>query len=395
MALWAARQRVSESSSEVRPQPLMQLAAKLNHALAELDTDLRAGGFGQDCRGLARELYASFTATIVATRGTEAEAKAWAIGHALAIDLYRSGRRRGALALLHGLIELASGQCHPTILASLTNAAEAIDQKMGRRRRVALRTDKVADGPSAAAIRPVQGPLAQDTGGEVAVSAHKSERPTPILVPPPDLLAPRRRSRRGRVIIAAAATVLVCIALYVLVTHDGNLIRQSLSTLTSAATSPSDASLANASTSNAPRATVPMAIGSPDKTTTGALTMGTAGGTATGATEKSPPQQVQSQFLSPEEIRYAKARQDQLPADATRILAASAPKTGTPLLDLKTRDGAAAVQTKLRALGYYHHTVDGIWGPMSAAALSTFRQEKGLSSGGVWDLAAQSALLEK
>jgi hypothetical protein len=39
--------------------------------------------------------------------------------------------------------------------------------------------------------------------------------------------------------------------------------------------------------------------------------------------------------------------------------------------------------------------VDGIWGPMSAAALSTFRQEKGLSSGGVWDLAAQSALLGK
>ena len=122
--------------------------------------------------------------------------------------------------------------------------------------------------------------------------------------------------------------------------------------------------------------------------------MGTAGGTAADATEKSPPQ-GQSQFLSPEEVRYAKARQDQLTADATRILASGAPKTGTPLLDLKTRDGAAAVQTKLKALGYYHHTVDGIWGPMSVAALSTFRQEKGLSSGGVWDLAAQSALLGK
>jgi peptidoglycan hydrolase-like protein with peptidoglycan-binding domain len=63
------------------------------------------------------------------------------------------------------------------------------------------------------------------------------------------------------------------------------------------------------------------------------------------------------------------------------------------LLDLKTHDGAAAVQTKLKALGYYHYTVDGIWGPMSVAALSTFRQEKGLNSDGVWDVAAQSALL--
>jgi Putative peptidoglycan binding domain len=392
MALWAARQRVSKSSPEVRSQPLMQLAAKLNHALAELDADLRAGGFGQNCRGLARELYTSLTATIVATRGTEAEAKAWSIGHALAIDLYRSGTRRGALALLEGLIELAAGQCHPEILARLTNAAQAIDQRMGRRRRAGGRTDKVADGPSAASILPVQRPPAQDAGGEVAVPAHESERSTPILVPPPGLLAPRRRSRRGGVIIAAAATTLVGIALYVLVTHDGNLIRHSLSTPTSAATSPSDASLANASRSNAPRATVPMAIGSPDKATTGALAMGIADDTAADATERSPPQGP-GQFLLPDEVRYAKARTDQRKAHAT--LTSRAPKADTPLLDLKTHDGAAAVQTKLRALGYYHHTVDGIWGPMSAAALSTFRQEKGLSSGGVWDLAAQSALLGK
>ena len=120
--------------------------------------------------------------------------------------------------------------------------------------------------------------------------------------------------------------------------------------------------------------------------------MGTAGGTAADVMEKSPPQGP-SQFLLPDEVRYAKARKDQLKAHAT--LASRAPKAGTPLLDLKTRDGAAVAQTKLRALGYYHHTVDGIWGPMSVAALSTFRQEKGLSPGGVWDLAAQSALLGK
>jgi peptidoglycan hydrolase-like protein with peptidoglycan-binding domain len=76
-------------------------------------------------------------------------------------------------------------------------------------------------------------------------------------------------------------------------------------------------------------------------------------------------------------------------------LATRTPEADTPLLDLKTRDGAAAVQAKLKALGYYHRTVDGKWGPRSAAALSSFRQDKGLSSGGVWDLAAQSALLGK
>jgi hypothetical protein len=393
MALWTAKRRGSDSSGEIRPQPLMQLAAKLSHALAELDADLRAGGFGQNCRGLAGELYASFTATIIATRGTEAEATAWTIGHALAIDLYRSGKRRGALALLGGLIELSASQGHPQILARLTSAAEAIEQTMGRRRRTAVRTDKVLDGPSAAAISPVQGSPAQDVGEELAGPAQESEPPTPIFVaPPPDPLAPRRRSRRGGVLIAATATALVGIGLYVLVTYDGNLIRHSPSSLTSAPASPSSASLAKASTFKTPTASVPMANGSSDKAATGAPATGTAGGTAAHATAKSPPQS-QSQFLSPEEARYAKARQDQLTADATRILASTAPKAGTPLLDLKTRNGAAAVQTKLKALGYYHHTVDGIWGPMSVAALSTFRQEKGLSSGGVWDVAAQSALL--
>jgi peptidoglycan hydrolase-like protein with peptidoglycan-binding domain len=101
-----------------------------------------------------------------------------------------------------------------------------------------------------------------------------------------------------------------------------------------------------------------------------------------------------SRFLVPEEVRYAKAKRDEAVADATTVASGSA-KTVAPLLDLKTRNGAAVVQTKLKALGYYHHTVDGVWGPMSVAALSSFRQEKGLTSGGVWDLAAQSALLGK
>ena len=71
----------------------MQVAAKANRALGDLNSDLRAGGFGRNAQGLARELYASFTATIVATKGTDAEAMAWAIGRAVAIDLERAGSR--------------------------------------------------------------------------------------------------------------------------------------------------------------------------------------------------------------------------------------------------------------------------------------------------------------
>jgi len=457
MELRAARRRGSASSADDRPQPLMQLVVKLRHALAELDADLRAEGFGQNSQGLAHELYASFTATIIATRGTVAEATAWTIGQALAIDLYRSGARRGALAVLEGLIEFGASQCHPQVLARLTSAVEAIEQEMGRRRRAAARTGKVSDGPSAAAISPVNAPSAQDVGGELAGPAHESERPTPNLVTPPtdshfgseqdpgeqygkrneeqrsdgeeggrnpmgrqepgsshvasglfgekslpigshkrpvspvpDPVAPRRRSRPGGVIIAAAASALVGIALYLLVTHDGNFIRNSLSTLTSAVISPIDAFLVNASSPKTPTASVPN--GSSYKAATGAPAIRTVGRTAANAMERSSPQ-VESQFLTAEEARYAKARQDQLMAYETRILASREPKAGTPLLDLKTYDGATAVQTKLKALGYYHYTVDGIWGPKSAAALSTFRQEKGLNSDGVWDVAAQSALL--
>jgi hypothetical protein len=296
------------------------------------------------------------------------------------------------LALLEGLIELAADECHAEILASLTNAAEAIDQTLGWHRRAKAKTDKAADGPSAAAVRPVERPPLQDVGEDVAVPANESERPTPASAPPPHALAPRRRSRRGGIIIALAATALVGIALYLLVTHNRNFIRQSLSTLTSFATSPSEASPANAAAAKAPAATVPIAVASPGKPPTGALASETADGAATDATEKSPAHGP-PRFLLPEEVRYAKARTDQQKAPATE--AARTPTADTPLLDLKTRDGAKTVQAKLKVLGYYHHTVDGKWGPMSAAALSSFRQEKGLSSGGVWDLAAQSALLGK
>ena len=77
---------------------------------------------------------------------------------------------------------------------------------------------------------------------------------------------------------------------------------------------------------------------------------------------------------------------------AKRIAATSAGQS-EPLLDLKSHDGAKAVQARLRSLGYYRHKVDGVWGPKSAAALSSFRRDLGLGSTTAWDLATQSALL--
>ena len=144
----SARQR-AEPPPEVQPHPLMEAAARAARSLGELDADLRAGGFGQNCRGLARELYASFTATVVATRGTEAEAMAWALGRALAIDLERAGARRAALALLFGLIEFGASHADPQILARLRETQEAIDQKTGWRRRAAARADKEREAPPA------------------------------------------------------------------------------------------------------------------------------------------------------------------------------------------------------------------------------------------------------
>jgi peptidoglycan hydrolase-like protein with peptidoglycan-binding domain len=48
---------------------------------------------------------------------------------------------------------------------------------------------------------------------------------------------------------------------------------------------------------------------------------------------------------------------------------------------------------RLKSLGYYRQKVDGVWGPKSAAALSSFRRDAGLGSNIAWDLATQSVLM--
>ena len=90
--------------------------------------------------------------------------------------------------------------------------------------------------------------------------------------------------------------------------------------------------------------------------------------------------------------------QDQLKSDAQAILASWSPGMGSSaaaggLIDLQSRQGAAKIQARLKELGYYDRRIDGQWGPKSASALATFRQDKGLGANGIWDIATQTALL--
>src|SRR6266481_4097776 len=158
MAFRVLRRRERDFSAEARPEPLMHIASRANDALGKLDADLRAGGFGPNSRGLARELYASFTATAVGVKGTEDEAIAWGIGRALAIDLDTAGARRGALALLQGLIAFGASHADPQILERLKRTEEAIDPKMASRRRREEKARKVPDRPTAGPRPSVQDP---------------------------------------------------------------------------------------------------------------------------------------------------------------------------------------------------------------------------------------------
>jgi hypothetical protein len=89
---------------------------------------------------------------------------------------------------------------------------------------------------------------------------------------------------------------------------------------------------------------------------------------------------------------------DQIKSDAQAILASWSPGMGSPvvagsLIDLQSHEGAAKIQARLKELGYYDRRIDGQWGPKSASALATFRQDKGLGANGIWDITTQTALL--
>jgi len=241
----------------------------------------------------------------------------------------------------------------------------------------------------------------------------------------PVLASRRSRSHRGRKFVVGAATALVGIVLYLLVGHDRSILQQPSAMLTQFATSLTD----------------PIA---PQKNaSSGAVAARTAAGTDGAASEKVP-SLGSGRLLSSEEVRYcvfqgrrlgylrnqatsnasvqrfnelvtdfnsrcshfrfennalqaaselAATRQAQLKADAAKIVASWPANEVGALIDLQKYDGAFAVQARLKKLGYYHHTVDGVWGPMSVDALSNFRRQTALGADGTWDLATQSALL--
>ena len=111
----------------------MKVVGEATRALPDLARDLKSGGFGHGSRGLARDLYLSFTATVVASRGTEAESMAWALGRALALDLNRIGAREESLTVLRGLIDfIGIAHADKTMLLKLRRDEETIRRELGR-----------------------------------------------------------------------------------------------------------------------------------------------------------------------------------------------------------------------------------------------------------------------
>ncbi|MFI5018794.1 MAG: peptidoglycan-binding protein [Dongiales bacterium] len=308
----------------------------------------------------------------------------------------------------------------------------------------------VGEGELVSRHEPNLSPAVRDLFAETGLSISPDERPAA----PPRILAARRpRSRRLSEFLAGAATAMVAVAIYLLVTHPGNFpghatptVATATATPSSVAAAPPASSVATGPANEVHAVPAPVAHASPENGATDTAAAKAAPGADALPSEILPPQQGVGQLLSPEEVRYcvfqgrrlgylrdqivsndsvqrfntlladfnsrcksfryegdalqsansqADARQDQLKADAGSILTSWTGGSATSLIDLQTHKGAAQVQAKLKALGYYSGKADGAWGPKSAAALSKFRQANDLGADSLWDLTTQSALLGK
>ena len=386
----------------------MQVAAKVSQALRDLDADLRAGGFGQNGRGLARELYASFTATAVATHQTEAETLTWAIGRGLAADLDAAGASQSARMLLAGLIELGEDYANTKSLELLGKTKEAVERRMARRHRAAAGVVKLSNlyraagasllalqrtvastlpAASAAGSDPDHGQLIADSQGD-----EKGKIPRKLSFPHPSTELVAEIARRARTngrsvlplwwhrhhvrasVLGAAAGIAVVGLTYSLGVRDGVLGQHPLVASSEVASSPTTAPSVNARLGDGRRSAIATTIVASDDA---------------GRAVKSWSQGVRK--ISKETFHQIALWLNKLEPAIKRIAAPSASQS--ELLDLKTHDGAKAVKAKLKSLGYYRHKVDGVWGPKSAAALSSFRRDAGLGSNIAWDLATQSMLM--
>ena len=354
------------AGGSARPLPLMQVAAKVSQALRDLDADLRTGGFGQNSRGLARELYASFAATAVATHQTEAESLTWAIGRALAADLDAAGAPQSARILLAGLIELGEYYANAKSLELLGKTKEAVERRMARARRVAARTLKLWNLCRAAGAS-LQALLSSELVAEIARRALGNGR---SVLP---LWWHRHRVRAS--VLAAVAGIALASLTYSLVVREGALGQHPWVASSEVASAPTAASPVTVRLSDGTRSAIATAIATEDDAERAI---------------KSWSQDVRK--ISKETFLQIGQWLNKRELVAKGIAAPSASQS-EPLLDLQTHDGAKAVQAKLKSLGYYRHKVDGVWGPKSAAALSRFRRDTGLGSTIAWDLATQSVLM--
>ena len=402
------RKEIHPADGSARPLALMQVAAKVSQTLRDLDADLRTGGFGQNSRGLARELYASFLATAVATHQTEAETLTWAIGRALAADLDAAGAPHSARILLAGLVELGEDYTNAKSLELLGKTKEAVERRMAQPRPAAARTLKLSNlnraaGASLQALQrnvasflpaalavgsdPDRGQLIADSPGEkkdntprklsfpllsselVTEIAHRARANVRSVLP---LWWHRHRVRAS--VLGAVAGIAPAGLTYSLMVREGALEQHPLVASSAVASSPTAAPPVTVRLSDGTRSAIATAIATEDDAER-AIKSWSQG---VRKISKETFQQI-GQWLNKRELV------------AKRIAAPSASQS--ELLDLKTHDGAKAVKAKLKSLGYYRHKVDGVWGPKSAAALSRFRRDTGLGSTIAWDLATQSVLM--
>jgi hypothetical protein len=64
----------------------------------------------------------------------------------------------------------------------------------------------------------------------------------------------------------------------------------------------------------------------------------------------------------------------------------------SPLRDVQVVDDARAVQRRLAELGHFSGAVSGVWGPVSRAALRSFKEANGLPQDMSWDAETERAL---
>lgn len=76
----------------------------------------------------------------------------------------------------------------------------------------------------------------------------------------------------------------------------------------------------------------------------------------------------------------------------TTTVKTASPLEGVTLVSGNTGDGVTRLQTRLRELGYYTGTIDGIYGSGTVSSVRAFQKKMGLSNTGKADAATQTAL---